>query len=206
MIRRPKLRDHSINRLIPNMLTIMALCAGLTGIRQALLGHWELAVLAFLIAAIFDALDGRIARLLDSSSKFGAELDSLSDFVSFGVAPAMIMFLWSTQEVKGFGWALTLAFSACMARRLARFEPVAFDPGIASLVEETARELGLGVRRMTSGAGHDAQMMARICPSGMIFVPSVRGISHNPAEHTEEADLVAGANVLLRAMLRLAAR
>ena len=120
-IRRNRLRDHSINRLIPNMLTITALCAGLTGIRQALLGHWELAVLAILIAAIFDALDGRIARLLDSSSKFGAELDSLSDFVSFGVAPAMIMFLWSTQEVKGFGWALTLAFSACMALRLARF-------------------------------------------------------------------------------------
>jgi CDP-diacylglycerol--serine O-phosphatidyltransferase len=121
MIRRNRLRDHSINRLIPNMLTIFALCAGLTGIRFALLDRWENAVIAILIAAVFDALDGRIARLLDSSSKFGAELDSLSDFVSFGVAPAMIMFLWSTHEVKGIGWALTLAFSACMALRLARF-------------------------------------------------------------------------------------
>lgn len=121
MIRHRRLRDHSINRLIPNMLTIFALCAGLTGIRFALLDRWENAVIAILIAAVFDALDGRIARLLDSSSKFGAELDSLSDFVSFGVAPAMIMFLWSTQEVKGIGWALTLAFSACMALRLARF-------------------------------------------------------------------------------------
>jgi CDP-diacylglycerol--serine O-phosphatidyltransferase len=121
MIRRNRLRDHSINRLIPNMLTIFALCAGLTGIRFALLDRWEHAVIAILIAAVFDALDGRIARLLDSSSKFGAELDSLSDFVSFGVAPAMIMFLWSTHEVKGIGWALTLAFSACMALRLARF-------------------------------------------------------------------------------------
>lgn len=92
------------------------------------------------------------------------------------------------------------------ARRLARFEPVAFDRGITDLVEEVARGFGLGVRRMTSGAGHDAQMMARICPSGMIFVPSVRGISHNPAEHTAEVDLVAGANVLLRTMLVLAAR
>ncbi len=91
-------------------------------------------------------------------------------------------------------------------RRLARFEPVAFDRGIVDLVEETASRLGCSVRRMTSGAGHDAQMMARICPAGMIFVPSVRGISHNPAEHTEEADLVAGANVLLRTMLALAAR
>ncbi len=121
MIRHRRLRDHSINRLIPNMLTIFALCAGLTGIRFALLDRWEHAVIAILIAAVFDALDGRIARLLDSSSKFGAELDSLSDFVSFGVAPAMIMFLWSTQDVKGIGWALTLAFSACMALRLARF-------------------------------------------------------------------------------------
>jgi len=121
MIRHRRLRDHSINRLIPNMLTIFALCAGLTGIRFALLDRWENAVIAILIAAVFDALDGRIARLLDSSSKFGAELDSLSDFVSFGVAPAMIMFLWSTHEVKGIGWALTLAFSACMALRLARF-------------------------------------------------------------------------------------
>jgi CDP-diacylglycerol--serine O-phosphatidyltransferase len=121
MIRHRRLRDHSINRLIPNMLTIFALCAGLTGIRFALLDRWEHAVIAILIAAVFDALDGRIARLLDSSSKFGAELDSLSDFVSFGVAPAMIMFLWSTHEVKGIGWALTLAFSACMALRLARF-------------------------------------------------------------------------------------
>jgi CDP-diacylglycerol--serine O-phosphatidyltransferase len=121
MIRRHRLRDYSINRLIPNMLTVFALCAGLTGIRFALLERWEHAVIAILIAAVFDALDGRIARLLDSSSKFGAELDSLSDFVSFGVAPAMIMFLWSTHEVKGIGWALTLAFSACMALRLARF-------------------------------------------------------------------------------------
>lgn len=121
MIRRHRLRDHSINRLIPNMLTVFALCAGLTGIRFALLDRWEHAVIAIVIAAVFDALDGRIARLLDSSSKFGAELDSLSDFVSFGVAPAMIMFLWSTHDVKGIGWALTLAFSACMALRLARF-------------------------------------------------------------------------------------
>ncbi|WP_374372919.1 CDP-diacylglycerol--serine O-phosphatidyltransferase [Dongia sp.] len=121
MIRRHRLRDHSINRLIPNMLTLCALFAGLTSIRFALLERWDYAVIAILISAVFDALDGRIARLLDSASKFGAELDSLSDFVSFGVAPAVIMFLWSTQEVKGVGWALVLAFSACMALRLARF-------------------------------------------------------------------------------------
>jgi CDP-diacylglycerol--serine O-phosphatidyltransferase len=120
-MRRNRLRDHSINRLIPNMLTLFALCAGLSSIRFAMDARWEHAVLAILFAAVFDALDGRIARLLDSSSKFGAELDSLSDFVSFGVAPAIVLFMWTMQDVKGIGWALTLLFSAGMALRLARF-------------------------------------------------------------------------------------
>jgi CDP-diacylglycerol--serine O-phosphatidyltransferase len=121
MMRRNRLRDHSINRLIPNMLTLFALCAGLTSIRFALDQRWEHAVLAILFAAVFDALDGRIARLLDSSSKFGAELDSLSDFVSFGVGPSVVLFLWTMHDVKGIGWALTLLFSSGMALRLARF-------------------------------------------------------------------------------------
>jgi CDP-diacylglycerol---serine O-phosphatidyltransferase len=121
MMRRPRLPDHSINRLIPNMLTLFSLCAGLTSIRFALLERWDYAVVAIVIAAVFDTLDGRIARILDSQSKFGAELDSLSDFVSFGVAPSMVLFLWSMQDIKGVGWALTLMFSACMALRLARF-------------------------------------------------------------------------------------
>jgi N-carbamoyl-L-amino-acid hydrolase len=90
-------------------------------------------------------------------------------------------------------------------RRLARFAPVVFDAGVASLVERTAARLGHSCRRITSGAGHDAQMLARICPAGMIFVPSVKGISHNPAEHTAPADLAAGANVLLHSLLELAA-
>jgi beta-ureidopropionase / N-carbamoyl-L-amino-acid hydrolase len=91
------------------------------------------------------------------------------------------------------------------SRRLARFEPVVFDRAVVALVEATAGRLGFSHRRMTSGAGHDAQMMARICPAAMIFVPSVKGISHNPAEHTEPADLEAGANVLLHSLLALAA-
>jgi N-carbamoyl-L-amino-acid hydrolase len=90
------------------------------------------------------------------------------------------------------------------ARKLARFEPVTFDPSVVDLVERVATDHGLAARRMTSGAGHDAQMLARVCPSGMVFTPSVRGISHNPAEHTEPDDLEAGANVLLDVLLRLA--
>jgi N-carbamoyl-L-amino-acid hydrolase len=87
--------------------------------------------------------------------------------------------------------------------RLARFEPVELDHRVVAAVEKAATGLGLSNRRMPSGAGHDAQMLARICPSGMIFVPSVAGISHNPAEHTEPDDLEAGANVLLATMLEL---
>ena len=90
------------------------------------------------------------------------------------------------------------------ARRLARFEPVQFDPGVADLIERMARRLGHSERSMTSGAGHDAQMLARICPSAMIFVPSVRGISHNAAEHTAPEHLAAGADVLLHTLLELA--
>jgi len=90
------------------------------------------------------------------------------------------------------------------SRRLARFEPVSFDERIVGLVEATAEQLGHRVARLPSGAGHDAQMLARICPTGMVFVPSHQGISHNPAEHTEPADLEAGANVLLRVLLALA--
>jgi N-carbamoyl-L-amino-acid hydrolase len=89
-------------------------------------------------------------------------------------------------------------------KSLARFEPVVFDKGIASLIARTAAKLGHSCRPMTSGAGHDAQMMARICPTAMIFVPSIKGISHNPAEYTEPAHLAAGADVLLHSLLELA--
>ena len=89
-------------------------------------------------------------------------------------------------------------------RTLARFQPVAFDERVVSLVERVASSFGHATRRMPSGAGHDAQMLSRVCPTAMIFVPSAKGISHNPAEHTDPADLEAGANVLLHTMLALA--
>ena len=95
-----RLRGHSLNRLIPNILTILALCAGVTAMRFGIQGDWERAVIAVVVAAVLDGLDGRIARALGASSRFGAELDSLSDFVSFGVVPAMILFLWSVDSVR----------------------------------------------------------------------------------------------------------
>lgn len=117
----PRLKGPSLNHMIPNMLTLLALCAGLTAIRFALQAKWEHAVFAVLLAAILDGLDGRIARLLKVTSKFGAELDSLSDFVSFGVAPAMVMYLWTLKDAGSPGWALALLFCVCSGLRLARF-------------------------------------------------------------------------------------
>jgi CDP-diacylglycerol---serine O-phosphatidyltransferase len=119
---------RSVSSLIPNMLTIGALCAGLTAVRFAFLGRWEHAVAAIIIAAILDGLDGRMARLLNATSKFGAELDSLSDFVSFGAAPALIIYLWSTNLAGGIGWVAALFYAVCCALRLARFNTMLGDP------------------------------------------------------------------------------
>ena len=128
--RQPRLRGHSINRLIPNMLTLLALCAGMTSMRFALEGAWDRAAIAIVVAAVLDGLDGRIARVLGAASRFGAELDSLSDFISFGVAPAFIVYLWSLQTAGGFGWALALLFGVCCGLRLARFNTAALSEGV----------------------------------------------------------------------------
>ena len=125
---RRRLKMMSLSKIIPNLITVMALCAGLTGIRFALQEKWEFAIGAIALAAILDTLDGRMARLLKGQSKFGAELDSLSDFISFGVAPALILFFWTTQNIHGVGWASVLFFSTCMALRLARFNTKLDDP------------------------------------------------------------------------------
>jgi CDP-diacylglycerol--serine O-phosphatidyltransferase len=110
-----------IMRLVPNMVTIIGLCFGLFALKYAISKEWEMAVIFILISAIIDGLDGRLARLLNASSDFGAQLDSLADFFNFGIAPALVLYLWSTHEVKGFGWAVTLFFIVAMALRLARF-------------------------------------------------------------------------------------
>jgi CDP-diacylglycerol---serine O-phosphatidyltransferase len=119
--RKRRFKVMSLSTLIPNLITVMALCSGLTGIRFALQERWEFAVGAIALAAVLDTLDGRMARLLKGQSKFGAELDSLADFISFGVSPAIILFLWTTQDVRGFGWMSALFYATCMALRLARF-------------------------------------------------------------------------------------
>jgi CDP-diacylglycerol--serine O-phosphatidyltransferase len=120
-LRPPRIPGLSINRLIPNILTLLALCAGLTSIRFGLNEQWPQAVTSILLAGILDGLDGRVARLLQGTSKFGAELDSLSDFVSFGVAPAILLYLWTMQTAGGLGWAIVLLYIVCCGLRLARF-------------------------------------------------------------------------------------
>jgi CDP-diacylglycerol--serine O-phosphatidyltransferase len=116
-----KLRSLSFNRIFPNMITLLALCAGLTSIRYAFNEQWDRAVLAIVIAGMLDGLDGRIARLLRGTSEFGAELDSLADAISFGVAPALVLFLWSMHDAGGLGWAVCLLHAVCTVLRLARF-------------------------------------------------------------------------------------
>lgn len=111
----------SLRAMVPNAITAAALCAGLTGIRFAITGDFEKAVAAIVLAGVLDGIDGRIARLLKAQSRFGAELDSLADNVSFGVAPALVLFMWSLQDAPRFGWFAALAFAVAMALRLARF-------------------------------------------------------------------------------------
>ncbi len=118
---RPRYKGPSFNRLIPNLMTLLGLCAGLTAIRVALDGLWHQAAALIVVAAVIDGLDGRLARLLKATSRFGAEFDSLSDFLCFGVAPALILYLWALHDLHGLGFAPCLMFAVCSALRLARF-------------------------------------------------------------------------------------
>jgi CDP-diacylglycerol--serine O-phosphatidyltransferase len=111
----------TVRAVLPNAITAAALCSGLTGVRFAIVGEWEKSLFAILLAGMLDGIDGRIARLLKAQSRFGAELDSLADSLSFGMAPALVLFLWSLQELPRFGWFASLAFAICCALRLARF-------------------------------------------------------------------------------------
>ena len=126
--RRRRLRAQPLIHLVPNIFTVMSLCAGLTSIRYALDQRFELAVALIVVAGVFDGLDGRSARLLKITSKLGAQLDSLADFLSFGVAPALLVYLWTLNSVKGVGWALALLFATCCALRLARFNTELEEP------------------------------------------------------------------------------
>ncbi len=114
-------RKIPVRLLVPNFFTLLSLCAGVTAIRMAIEGRYELAIGLIVAAAILDGVDGRLARALKAQSRFGAELDSLADFINFGVAPAIVMFTWGLAGLKGFGWIAVLLFTSGMGLRLARF-------------------------------------------------------------------------------------
>jgi CDP-diacylglycerol--serine O-phosphatidyltransferase len=118
---RRRLRDMPVSRLFPNMVTIAGMCCGVSSIRFAFDEKWEAAVMFLIVAAILDAMDGLVARLLRATSNFGAQLDSLSDVMCFGLAPAVVFWLWALSDFKRFGWAAVLIYIACCALRLARF-------------------------------------------------------------------------------------
>jgi len=117
-----------VRMLAPNVITLLALCAGLTAIRMAFEQRLEIAVYAIVFAAILDGVDGRLARLLKGTSRFGAELDSLADFVNFGVAPALMLYFWGLHGLASVGWIAALIFAICAGLRLARFNVMADDP------------------------------------------------------------------------------
>lgn len=127
-VRRLRFRAIPVRFLVPNVITLLALCAGLTGIRMAVEGRLELALGAIVFAAALDAIDGRIARMIKGTSRFGAELDSLADFVNFGVAPALILYFWGLNELRTVGWIAVLVFAICAGLRLARFNVAIEDP------------------------------------------------------------------------------
>src|SRR6202046_2009303 len=123
-----RFRRVPVRMLAPNFVTVVALCAGLTAIRMAFEDRYQLALAAIVFAAILDGIDGRLARLLKGTSRFGAELDSLSDFVNFGVAPSLILYFWGLHDLKSAGWIAAMVFAICAGLRLARFNVMIDEP------------------------------------------------------------------------------
>ena len=127
-LRRRRFRPIPVRMLVPNFITLLAICAGLTAIRLSTEGRMELAVAAIVFAAVLDGIDGRVARMIKGQSKFGAELDSLADFVNFGVAPGLILYFWQLHELKDGGWIAAMIFAISGGLRLARFNATMDDP------------------------------------------------------------------------------
>jgi CDP-diacylglycerol--serine O-phosphatidyltransferase len=167
--RRRRVTALSINRMIPNALTLLALCSGLTAVRFALQERWEIAVGAVLVAMMFDGLDGRIARLMGATSELGAQLDSLSDVIAFGVVPAVMIYLWTLSDASGLGWAACLVYVACCALRLARFN--------TALLEESPTPLA---SRYFVGVPAPAAAALAVLPITLSFVVGESWLRSDP--------------------------
>src|SRR6478752_540785 len=127
-VRRRRFRPIPVRMLVPNVITLLAICAGLTSIRLSIEGRMTLAVYAIVFAAALDGIDGRVARMIKGQSKFGAELDSLADFVNFGVAPGLMLYFWQLHELGNAGWIAAMVFAISGGLRLARFNATMDDP------------------------------------------------------------------------------
>ena len=127
-LRRRRFRPIPVRMLVPNFITLLAICAGLTAIRLSTEGRMDLAVYAIVFAAVLDGVDGRVARMIKGQSKFGAELDSLADFVNFGVAPGLILYFWQLHDLNNGGWIAAMVFAISGGLRLARFNASIDDP------------------------------------------------------------------------------
>ncbi|MDZ7709690.1 MAG: CDP-diacylglycerol--serine O-phosphatidyltransferase [Roseovarius sp.] len=167
MSRAPR-KELTLAQLLPNMLTVAAICAGVTAIRMGVQGDYVRAVQLLLIAGILDGLDGRLARLLRSTSAMGAELDSLADFVNFGVAAPMVIYLWGLQEMRQAGWIAVLFFAVCGVMRLARFN-------VSSREEGAKGGSGAYFQGLPAPAGALLAMLP------MFFTFAVPGLSQPPA-------------------------
>src|SRR6185312_852397 len=127
-MRRRRFRPIPVRMLVPNVITLLAICAGLTAIRLSTEGRMELAVAAIVFAAVLDGVDGRVARIIKGQSRFGAELDSLADFVNFGVAPGLILYFWQLHDLNNVGWIAAMVFAISGSLRLARFNAAIDEP------------------------------------------------------------------------------
>jgi CDP-diacylglycerol--serine O-phosphatidyltransferase len=178
--RRPRVAGLSFNQLIPNILTLIGLCAGLTAIRFGLDGRYGAAIAAIALAAAIDGLDGRIARLLKATSRFGAEFDSLSDFACFGVAPALVLYFWSLQQARGYGYAPCILFAVCMGLRLARFnaalEGDKKPPYAANYFTGVPAPAGAGLALFTLMIGLEAQAQGWDWLANFVSYPLVPGL------------------------------
>jgi CDP-diacylglycerol---serine O-phosphatidyltransferase len=135
IVRRRRFRPIPVRMLVPNIITLLALCAGLTAIRLTIEGRIELALGAIVFAAVLDGIDGRVARLIKGQSRFGAELDSLADFVNFGVVPGLILYFWKLNELANVGWIAVMVFAISGGLRLARFNVAIDDPNKPAYAE-----------------------------------------------------------------------
>lgn len=195
-----KRQPLAFHKLVPNMLTLTAMCAGLTSIQFAIAGRWETAVLAIVAAAFIDGFDGAAARLLKASSKLGAELDSLSDFLCFGVAPAMVLHLWILREAGKIGWIASLIFCVAVALRLARYNSMQdeappertptseFFVGVPSPVGAGLGILPMIVTFLLEGEGYLQLFNAKVVVVWCLFV-SIMMISRIPTYSSKQIHL-----------------